>query len=210
MLRHDEIWDAIDRLAHDRGLTASGLARRAGLDPTTFNRSKRITREGKPRWPGTESISKVLQATGCSMAEFVALLGREPKVASCRHVPLIGLRQVRDFAAFDSSGRLRRDHPDEISFPELDDPTTCAMEVEGDEMEPVYHDGDVLVLSPAATVRRGDRVLVRTSDGALAAMRLHRRGSLRLQLMPLHHTQQPLSLPAIEVTWLARILWASQ
>ncbi|HAI29308.1 MAG TPA: DNA-binding protein, partial [Thalassospira sp.] len=60
MIRHQQIWAALDQIAEDHGLTPSGLARLAQLDPTTFNRSKRTTAQGKPRWPSTESISKVL------------------------------------------------------------------------------------------------------------------------------------------------------
>ena len=60
MLSHDRIWQAIDRLAEEHDLTASGLARKAGLDPTTFNRSKRVAADGRPRWPSTESIAKIL------------------------------------------------------------------------------------------------------------------------------------------------------
>ena len=43
MLTHSDIWNAVDRLAARAGLSASGLAKKAGLDPTTFNKSKRIT-----------------------------------------------------------------------------------------------------------------------------------------------------------------------
>ena len=49
-------------------------AKAAGLDPTTFNKSKRITVEGRPRWPSTESISKALTATGTTLQNFVALV----------------------------------------------------------------------------------------------------------------------------------------
>ena len=64
MLTHSDIWNAVDRLAARAGLSASGLAKKAGLDPTTFNKSKRITPEGRPRWPSTELVAKSLQATG--------------------------------------------------------------------------------------------------------------------------------------------------
>ncbi len=74
MLTHAQIWSAIDRLAERAGLSASGLARRAGLDPTTFNKSKRMTAEGRARWPSTESIAKALAATGTPVDMFVALL----------------------------------------------------------------------------------------------------------------------------------------
>ena len=73
MFTHKEIWQAIDDLAQRHGYSASGLAKAAGLDPTTFNKSKRISADGKPRWPSTESISKILAVTGENMAEFLRL-----------------------------------------------------------------------------------------------------------------------------------------
>ena len=72
-LTHEWIWLAIDALADRQGLSPSALARLAGLDPTTFNRSKRFTPEGRPRWPSTESLSKLLQATGTSLDEFASI-----------------------------------------------------------------------------------------------------------------------------------------
>ncbi len=76
-LTHADVWRGIDRLAEKHGMSASALARRAGLDATTFNMSKRTTREGKNRWPSTETIAKVLEATGETFAEFVVLTGSE-------------------------------------------------------------------------------------------------------------------------------------
>src|SRR5262245_19436257 len=73
-LTHAQIWGALDRLAARAGLSASGLAKKAGLDPTTFNKSKRITPDGRPRWPSTESVAKSLAATGCSVEAFVSLI----------------------------------------------------------------------------------------------------------------------------------------
>ena len=80
MLTHQAIWRGIDMLAERNRLSASGLAKRAGLDPTTFNKSKRTTKQGKPRWPSTESLSKVLEATSTTMTDFVGML-EEPGVA---------------------------------------------------------------------------------------------------------------------------------
>src|SRR5665213_1894032 len=74
MLTHNQIWTAIDRLAARAKLTASGLAKKSGLDPTTFNKSKRITPEGRPRWPSTESVSKALAATSTKIDTFIALI----------------------------------------------------------------------------------------------------------------------------------------
>ena len=74
MFIHDDIWKAIDRLATTFGYSPSGLAKKAGLDPTTFNRSKRHSAEGKPRWPSTESIAKILSVTGVTMTEFTSFI----------------------------------------------------------------------------------------------------------------------------------------
>lgn len=75
MFTHAQIWQGIDRLASSKGYSPSGLAKLAGLDPTSFNKSKRHSPDGKPRWPSTESLSKVLSVTGATMGDFVELIG---------------------------------------------------------------------------------------------------------------------------------------
>ena len=74
MLSHDRVWAAIDALAERHSLSVSGLARRAGLDSTAFNKSKRRSADGRPRWPSTESLAKIMAATSSSMDELFALL----------------------------------------------------------------------------------------------------------------------------------------
>ena len=135
MLRHADIWAAIDRLAKENGLTASGLARRAGLDPTTFNRSKRMTREGKQRWPSTESIAKILDATGANLGHFVGLV--RPDLPPRRpRIPLASLREISTGGDhFDPFGRPSGEHWDEISLPDIADPHAFALEVTNDEDE---------------------------------------------------------------------------
>ena len=71
---HAQTWKAIDQLARENGLSTSGLARKAGLDPTAFNVSKRISPEGRPRWPSSESISKVLYVTNTSLSRFAVIV----------------------------------------------------------------------------------------------------------------------------------------
>lgn len=86
MLSHEDIWNAIDRLAQAFGYSPSGLAKQAGLDPTSFNKSKRTSPDGKPRWPSTESIAKVLSVTGATMSEFISLIESEtpPKMKGAK------------------------------------------------------------------------------------------------------------------------------
>ncbi|MBR6364254.1 MAG: helix-turn-helix transcriptional regulator [Alphaproteobacteria bacterium] len=74
LMTHDDVWRAIERFAMEHGMSCSGLARCSGLDPTTFNRSKRWTKEGQPRWPSTNSISKILASTGASIQEFTKFI----------------------------------------------------------------------------------------------------------------------------------------
>src|ERR1700716_3149995 len=92
ILTHDQIWTALDRLAERSGLSSSGLARRSGLDPTTFNKSKRITSDGRERWPSTESVAKALAATNSSIDIFVQLIGDGPRTV--QSLPLVGFAQA--------------------------------------------------------------------------------------------------------------------
>ena len=70
-MTHQDIWLAIDRFAVKHNMYCSGLAKFSGLDATTFNKSKRWSKYGQPRWPSTGSISKILSATGESLENFV-------------------------------------------------------------------------------------------------------------------------------------------
>jgi phage repressor protein C with HTH and peptisase S24 domain len=211
MLTHGDIWTAIDSLARDNGLTASALARRAGLDPTTFNKSKRITREGKPRWPSTESVAKVLEATGASLADLVSYIeGVSIAKRPAATIPLIGFAQAGDRGFFDDAGYPAGSGWDEIPFPEVGDPHAYALEVSGDSMEPLYRAGDTIIVSPGASVRRGDRVVVRTVAGEVMAKELVRQTAKRIELASINTAHPGRSLAAEEVAWVARILWASQ
>ena len=74
MFTHEQVWRAIDALAETNGYSPSGLAKKAGLDPTAFNKSKRHSPDGKPRWPSMESISKILTVTQTSLGRFESLM----------------------------------------------------------------------------------------------------------------------------------------
>ena len=94
ILTHEQVWNALDLLAENHDMSASGLAKAAGLDPTTFNKSKRVGPDGRLRWPSTESVAKSLQATGATLDEFTsyAVRGAKPPRYVSRPVPLIGMR----------------------------------------------------------------------------------------------------------------------
>jgi phage repressor protein C with HTH and peptisase S24 domain len=210
MLRHADIWRAIDRLAADHGLSPSGLARRAGLDPTTFNKSKRATKDGKKRWPSTESLAKVLGATGASLADFVALVGAESGEPLARRIPVIGYAEAGAAGYFDDAGYPAGSGWDEVVFPETVDPHAYALEISGDSMVPVYRDGDIIVVSPEASIRRGDRVVVKTQGGEVMAKQLARRSALKVELQSINPDHPDRSLSTKDVAWMSRIIWASQ
>jgi len=223
-LTHSQIWRAVDQLAGQHGLSTSGLAKRAGLDPTTFNRSKRITTDGRPRWPSTESLAKALSATGTSMEQFLALLepdgaGRydggfredaHPLEGAPHVIRQIGFAQAGSGGFFDDAGFPSGAGWDEIVFPEVDDPNAYALEIAGDSMLPVYRDGDLVVVSPAASIRRGDRVVVKTKEGEVLAKELARRTARHIELRSLNPAHEDRQIPLGEVEWMARIIWASQ
>ncbi len=210
MLKHTDIWHAIDRLAARYSLSPSGLARRAGLDPTTFNKSKRITREGKQRWPSTESVSKILEATGASLAEFVGEIGAQNQSALARRIPVIGYAQAGAHGYFDDAGYPAGTGWDEVLFPHIGDSKAYALEISGDSMEPVYRDGDMIVVSPSANIRRGDRVVVKTTGGEVMAKELVRQSARKIELVSLNRVHPDRTLDTHEIAWMARIVWVSQ
>jgi len=209
MLTHAQIWSAIDRLAARAGLSASALAKRAGLDPTTFNRSKRITPEGRARWPSTESVAKALAATGTSVEAFVTLITDSGGTAA-QAVPLLGFAEAGAGGFFDDGGFPVGKGWDEIAFPAVNDEHAYALEISGDSMVPAYRDGDVIIVSPAAPIRRGDRVVAKTKKGEVMVKELKRRTSKGVELRSLNSDHPDRSLALSELVWIARIVWASQ
>jgi phage repressor protein C with HTH and peptisase S24 domain len=210
MLKHTDVWRAIDRLAKEHNMSASGLARRAGLDPTTFNKSKRVTGDGKLRWPSTESVAKVLAATGASLNEYVSYMGESGGAGVYRNIPLIGFAQAGSRGYFDDAGYPAGAGWDEIPFPGFADPHAYAVEISGESMEPVFRDGDIVIVSPEAGVRRGDRVVVKTTSGEVMAKTLLRQSAKKIELLSINSSHEDRSLLIDEVDWIARIIWASQ
>ncbi|MBI4921972.1 MAG: helix-turn-helix transcriptional regulator [Devosia nanyangense] len=213
MLSHSAIWDAIDSLATRHGFTASGLAKLAGLDATAFNRSKRVSRDGRERWPSTESIAKLLEATGESFDAFLSSGGAYLQAASQpggATVPLLGLAQAGAGGFFDAAGFPAGEGWDEVRLPGPGEGGIYALEVTGDSMLPLYRDGDRIVVSPSEQVRRGDRVVVKTRDGEVMAKILARQTANVVELHSLNPAHAPRLIDTKDVEWIARIIWASQ
>jgi len=214
MLSHERVWAAIDALAERNSLSASGLARRAGLDSTAFNKSKRLSRDGRPRWPSTESIAKILEATGADLTDLVRLVTGPPGDEGRTAPPIVPFLEAEGTAAIGfaeaapaAAGSAGAGAT--MAFPGSAE-ALFAFEIDEAAASPPYRCGDVLVASTAVPVRRGDRVLVRTRDGRIAARLFLTRNGRSTEFAAPTGRRGRLRLPSADVIWMARILWASQ
>ena len=207
-LTHNQIWTGLDRLAARAKLSPSGLAKKSGLDPTTFNKSKRVTPDGRARWPSTESVAKALGATGVSFDTFVSLISDSNGAA--KSMPLLGLAQAGSGGYFDDAGFPAGKGWDEIGFPQVTDEHAYALEISGDSMTPAYRDGDIIIVSPAAPVRRGDRVVLKTRKGEVMVKELKRQSAKQVELKSLNPEHAERSIATSDLLWMARVVWASQ
>ena len=211
MFSHKQVWAAIDTIAERYGFSASGLAKKSGLDPTSFNPSKRNGPDGRPRWPTTESIANLLEAAGATVEEFSDLLsGRKGQPPRRKQIPLLGLARAGKGGFFDDSGFPVGNGWDEIDVPGVTDNTAYALEITGDSMLPVYREGDTIIVSPGATVRKGDRVVVKTTDGQVMAKVMQRQTAKNVELASFNAAHDTKTLDMKDVDWMARIIWASQ
>lgn len=233
MLSHERIWRAIDRLAEAHDLTPSGLAKRAGLDSTTFNKSKRFASDGRARWPSTESLSKIMEATGASLREFTGMIDGasnggnytqssstldtglaepgKPYHMPMRDVPVVGMAQAGGGGFFDDAGFPAGQGWDQVQLPGADtDNNTYALEITGDSMLPLYREGDIVIVSPGTSVRKGDRIIAKTTDGEVMAKILKRKTATSIELSSVNSEYADRSFAITDIEWMARIMWASQ
>jgi phage repressor protein C with HTH and peptisase S24 domain len=125
-------------------------------------------------------------------------------------VPLLGFAQAGAGGFFDSAGFPAGQGWDEVRLPSAGDDGTYALEVSGDSMLPLYRDGDVIVVSPGAQLRRGDRVVVRTHGGEVMVKLLHRQTPKQVELHSVNPEHPNRIIDMADVEWIARIVWASQ
>lgn len=209
-LSHARLWKALDNLARQQGLSPSGLARRAGLDPTTFNPSKRFGpgEPPRPRWPSTESLTRILETTGVSLADFAALAEDAPDRPAV--IPMLGLARAGEDGFFDDAGLPTGDGWDQTELPRPKD-TLFSLRITGDSMTPVYRDGDRVIVDREVTdVRRGDRVAARLKSGETLAKEVARLSPRAVTLASINPDYPPRVVPRAEIEWMARILWVSQ
>ena len=209
-LSHAQLWKAIDSLARHEGLSVSALAKRAGLDATSFNPSKRFGpgEPPRPRWPSTESLTRILAATGLSLGEFAALA--RDGVERAAAIPLLGMAQAGQDGYFDDAGLPVGDGWEQTDLPRPKD-SLLSLRIVGDSMDPLYREGDRIIVDREATeVRKGDRVVVRTTGGETLAKEIGALTAQDVTLASVNPAYGARTLARNEIVWMGRILWVSQ
>lgn len=209
-LSHGQLWKAIDGLARREGISASALARRAGLDATSFNPSKRFGPGDppRPRWPSTESLTRILNATNLSLGEFAELARDAPERPTT--VPMLGMAQAGQDGFFDDAGLPVGDGWEQTELPRPKE-TLLSLRVTGDSMAPVYREGDrIIVDRDASDVRKGDRVVVRTTGGETLAKEVAGLTAKAVTLASINPAYEPRVVARKDIVWMGRILWVSQ
>jgi phage repressor protein C with HTH and peptisase S24 domain len=211
-MSHNDIWLAVDRLAAHNDLSASGLAKKAGLDATTFNKSKRVLNDGRLRWPSTESIMQILHATNTNWSEFVQLMGDSALAAKTHelHFPFIHLNDAHADGLFSAKHMPLMERSDEVSFPSVAKDNSFVVEVNSSAYLPLYREGDKLLVSLDAALRRGDRMFVLPKSGEAVIAEFLRQTSKSLDLKPFNSHKEPYSLAHEDINFTARVMYVSQ
>lgn len=214
-MSHQDIWQAVERLAAQNGLSVSGLAKKAGLDSTTFNKSKRILADGRLRWPSTESIMQILSATHTGWDSFAALMGEHggsfvPPSHNVleQHLPFIHLHEAHKKGLFIGDGKI---HPktEEMNFPGMSLENSFMVEINNDNYLPLYRNGDKLLVTLNAAMRRGDRVFILPHEGEALIAEFLRNTSKKVDLVKLK-TGEDFSLTLENIAQMGRVMWISQ
>jgi len=92
----------------------------------------------------------------------------------------------------------------------IDDFGKARPEIAGDSMDPVLRAGDKVLVAPNASVRRGDRVVVKTIDGEVMAKELRKLTESVVELASLNPDYDNRKLSREDVQWIGRIIWVSQ
>lgn len=196
--QHRRVWRALDQLAEAHGHSASSLAKLAGLDATAFNPSKRVARDGRLRWPGVETLTKVAEATGVGLRDIVALIDDRPEAPR-----YFALAKV---VAQGSDWRLVPSEAEQTPMA-IDDRDAFFLDLDADA-PPLYRRGDRLLVSPNAGLTRNDRA-VAARRGHVIFGAVARADAVTVTLAPFNGDAE-VAIARTDADWIGKILWASQ
>lgn len=207
-MKYEQVWDAVDKLARTHGLSPSGLAKKAGLDATTFNKSKRVRADGKKRWPSLDSINKILDACNVSFEQFYSLIDEDLNPEMLNAVPFI------KFSAMENSldikdDKLVTDKWNRLHFPDTT-ASLYAIDIDVTDFEPFYRQGSIVVATKSSEIRKGDRIVVIFKNGGILIKEFVHRTPSTLVLGDIADPQKEMNVNIVDIELVNRILWAGQ
>ena len=206
-MKYENVWDAVDKLAEKHGLSPSGLAKLAGLDATTFNKSKRIRPDGKKRWPSLDSINRLLEIFNITFEQFYALsAGTEEKENGS--IPFIKLSEL-NAQNFPVDFKIAAQNWSKVLFPDFKE-TLYAIEVDNEAYFPLYRFGTMLIVSENSDIRKGDRVVIYLNDGSILLREFVRRTPSKLIVTDINHPEAEETIAIADINLINRIVWVSQ
>ena len=207
-MKYDTVWNAVDNLAKSLGMSPSGLAKKSGLDSTTFNRSKRKRPDGKNRWPSLDSLNKVFEFCNITFEEFYKYGETDNPPENLNTIPYIKLSGVskREYC---QEGEICTTNWETICFPD-GTKNLYAVEIDNTDYAPLYKFGTTLILAKHSEIRRNDRVAVFKKDGDFLLAEFIRGKPRTLELQNLNAPEESFSENIDDILFLSRIVWASQ
>ena len=206
-MEYEQVWDAVDKLAKVNGLSPSGLAKKAGLDATTFNKSKRIRPDGKKRWPSLDSINKIIEVCNITFDEFYNLIDSEKEHKISNSIPYIEYSKLITAKELITT-KINAAKWNKIRFPDAGD-NLYAIDINTDAFAPYFRNGTLLIVSQNSEIRCSDRVIIYMKDGEMLLHEFVRRTAATLELKDII-THDNISVNIKDIKLLNRIVWASQ
>lgn len=204
---YETIWSAVDNLAASLGLTPSGLAKKAGLDSTTFNKSKRKRRDGKNRWPSLESLNKIFDVCHISFEEFYEL-GRENNIVeNLKAIPYSKISKLSGGISASAYG-IETKAWKMVSFPDSYN-NIYALEIDTMKYSPDYRAGTVLILSKNSDIRKNDLVAVYKKDNTIVIGEFYCRTPNQIELHGTGGNEKEMLIDIKDIIMLNRIMWIS-
>ncbi|MBL4590159.1 MAG: helix-turn-helix transcriptional regulator [Alphaproteobacteria bacterium] len=203
MFTHEEIWVALDRLAEAHNYSTSGLAKKAGLDPTTFNKSKRITPDGKPRWPSTESIAKSLAATEATLLDLIGFIENTTLTPTSAGLSTF---EHYDLSQNELKRLNQKNLPTIIDAPE----NSFAITLTTPQWTPTYKKGTTLIACPTDNFEPDDIIFIETHDSQFFIMAVDSIEEEVIALRAIVINEPDRRLERADILKSAKVLWASQ
>ncbi len=206
-MKYEQVWEAVDKLAKINGLSPSGLAKKAGLDSTTFNKSKRTRPDGKKRWPSLDSLNKIIDVCNISFDEFFALVSDEDDDKLLHSIPYVSYSDLCD-GVVHISADFSDNKWQKIQFPDGKG-NLYALDLNTNIFEPIYRSGTLLILSQESEIRSGDRVAVFMKNDEIIIAEFIRRTATTIETQNIINSEK-LSINVDDIKLIHRIVWASQ